>query len=155
MAARLHFGFLDTDEQIEAQTGLRISEIFQLQGEARFREYEREFVASLQDCRRTVISAGGGLITHSSNLAALQAHALVVCLWASAEAIWERVRHQAHRPLLQTQDPLATIRRLLAAREPYYRRADALIQTEHRSVKRVAAQVIHHFYQAQSPGSPS
>ena len=85
-----------------------------------------------------------------SNLASLKTHALVVCLWASPEKIWERIRGQTHRPLLNEPDPLAKIRSLLAAREPFYRRADVLINTEMRSVKEVAQQVVHQFQMAQA-----
>ena len=66
----------------------------------------------------------------------------------SPEAIWERVRHQSHRPLLQGPDPLARIRELLNAREPFYRQADVLVNTEMRSVKEVAHHVLHQFHAA-------
>ena len=74
----------------------------------------------------------------------------MVCLWASPETIWERVRGHVHRPLLNEADPLAKIRQLLAEREPYYRQADVLVNTEMRSVREVAQQVIHQFHMAQS-----
>ena len=88
--------------------------------------------------------------TDPANLASLKTHALVVCLWASPEAIWERVRGHDHRPLLNEADPLAKIRELLAAREPYYRQADVLVNTEMRSLREVAQHVIHQFHMAQS-----
>ncbi|MEY2466088.1 MAG: hypothetical protein QOD03_609, partial [Verrucomicrobiota bacterium] len=66
------------------------------------------------------------------------------------EKIWERVRNQSHRPLLKDPDPLAKIRSLLTAREPYYRQADVLVNTEMRTVKDVAQQVIHQFHLAQA-----
>jgi shikimate kinase len=73
-------------------------------------------------------------------------------LWASPEKIWERVRGQSHRPLLNDPDPLAKIRRLLEVREPYYRQADVLVNTEMRSVRDVAQQVTHHFLAARAEG---
>jgi shikimate kinase len=60
------------------------------------------------------------------------------------------VRHQTHRPLLQDGDTLASIRRLLKLREPCYRRADVLVNTEMRSVRAVAQQVIHQFQMARA-----
>jgi len=78
-----------------------------------------------------------------ANLTNLRSHALVVCLWASPEKIWERTRGQGHRPLLNEPDPLGKIRALLAAREPFYRQADVLLNTEMRSIREVAQQVIH------------
>ena len=88
------------------------------------------------------------LAAQPDNLASLKEHSLVVCLWASPDVIWERVRHQTHRPLLNDPDPLGQIRALLAAREPFYRQADVLVNTEMRSVKEVAHHVLHHFHAA-------
>jgi shikimate kinase len=145
VAAQLHFRFVDTDELIEAQAGKTISAIFAEDGEQRFREYERAVVEELKNYHRTVIATGGGLVTHGDNLNSLKTHALVICLWASPETIWERVRHQSHRPLLQTPDPQATIRQMLAEREPFYRQTDVLVNSERRSLKEVVHHVIHQF----------
>ena len=153
VAAQIHFRFADTDELIEARTGKSISGIFAEGGESQFREYERAVVEDLTGFYRTVIATGGGLVTQEENLNSLKTHALVVCLWASPETIWARVRHQMHRPLLQTPDPPARIRQLLAEREPFYRRADVLVNTEMRSVKDVVHHVIHQFRLAR--GHPS
>src|SRR2546425_418371 len=84
---------------------------------------------------RFVIASGGGLGANPEHLISLKQHALVVCLWASTDVIWERVRSQSHRPLLQGGDPMEKIRELLAAREPFYRQADVLIGTGMRSIK--------------------
>ena len=130
VAAQLHFRFADTDELIEARAGKTISAIFAEEGEAQFREYERAVVEELKNFHRAVIATGGGLVTRDESLASLKTHALVVCLWASPETIWERINHQSHRPLLQTPDPLAKIRQLLSEREPSYRKADVLVSTE-------------------------
>src|SRR5439155_9744889 len=138
----LHFTFLDTDDVIEARAGCSIREIFDQHGEATFREWERRIVQELTRRNRTVIATGGGLPANEANLASLKSHALVICLWASADKIWERVHGQTHRPMLNEADPKAKIRELLALREPYYRRADVLVNTELRSVREVAQQVI-------------
>lgn len=144
-ATQLHFTFLDTDHVIEARAGKTISEIFAEQGEPAFRELERKIVGELVTRKKTVISTGGGLPTNPENLASLKTHSLVVCLWASPEKIWERVRNQTHRPLLSEADPLAKIRKLLDERAPHYRQADVLLNTEMRSLKDVAQQVVHQF----------
>jgi len=150
VADTLHFTFLDTDDVIEARARKPITEIFAQQGEPAFRQLESGLVAELTRRNRTVISTGGGLPINPANLVSLKTHALVVCLWASPEKIFERVGHQFHRPLLNTPDPLGKIRSLLAVREPFYRQADVLVNTEMRSVKDVAQQVIHQFRLAQS-----
>ena len=85
-----------------------------------------------------------------ANLASLKTHALVVCLWASPEKIWEYVRGQSHRPLLNDPDPQKKIKELLAVREPFYRQADVLLSTELRCVRELAQQAIHQFRMARS-----
>src|SRR5262245_34753784 len=102
LADHLRFGFVDTDELIECRAGQTISEIFKQHGEPVFRDLESKVVTELSSQQRLVISTGGGLAANPENLASLKTHALVVCLWASPDTIWERVRLQSHRPLLQT-----------------------------------------------------
>lgn len=145
VADQLHFTFLDTDDVLVSRAGKSIAEIFAQEGEAAFREKECALVQELVPRTRTVISTGGGLPVHPANLASLKTHALVMCLWASPEKIWERVRGQNHRPLLNDPDALTKLRALLAAREPFYRQADVLVNTEMRSLREVALQVIHQF----------
>jgi shikimate kinase len=130
VAEYLRFDFLDTDELIQVRTGRSIPDIFAVNGETSFRALERDIVGELAGRTNTVISTGGGLPADPANLAALKAHALVVCLWASPEKIWERVRNQSHRPLLHDPNPQAKIRDLLERRAPFYRDADVLINTD-------------------------
>ena len=146
----LHFTFLDTDHVIEARAGKAVSDIFAQDGEPAFRQWEQKIVEELTHRKKTVIATGGGLPANPENLTSLKTHALVVCLWASPETIWERVRAHDHRPLLNEADPLARIRELLATREPSYRQADVLVNTEMRSLREVAQHVIHQFHMAQS-----
>ena len=153
VAAQLRFDFVDTDHMIESRTGKRITDIFAQSGEAGFREIERQVVLDLHKVRRTVIATGGGLGANPEHVAALKEHALVVCLWASADVIWQRVHTQSHRPLLHGADPMEKIRELLAAREPVYRQADVLIGTGMRSIKEVAFQVRYQFISARAKRS--
>ena len=152
LAATMHFSFLDTDHAIETRAGKTITEIFAQDGEPAFRQWERTVVQELAERKKTIISTGGGLAANEANLASLKTHALVVCLWSAPEKIWERIRHQTHRPLLQCADPLEKIRTLLAARAPFYRQADVLVNTDLRSVREVVQQVIHQFQLAQGGG---
>ena len=149
VAHLLRFVYLDTDQVIEARAGKTVARIFEEEGEPAFRAFERRVVQELTQRHNTVIGTGGGLPIQEGNLASLKNHALVVCLWASPETIYERVRGHEHRPLLNGPDPLAKIRELLAIREPYYRQADVLVNTELRNVREVAVQVVHQFHLAQ------
>ena len=150
VSEQLHFHYLDTDEMIQSATGKTIAEIFSANGEPAFRALEEKTVQELAAKTRTVISAGGGLPVNPENLASLKTHALVVCLWASPAKIWERVKNQTHRPLLHDADPQKKIRELLTVRAPFYKQADILLNTESRSLREVAQQVIHQF-RLQSP----
>jgi len=154
VAEAIHYTFLDTDHVIEGRAHKTIAEIFEQDGEPAFRRWERLIVGELARRTKTVIATGGGLPVDETNLADLKTHALVVCLWASPEAIWERVRQHAHRPLLNQGEPLEKIRELLAVRAPSYRKADVLVSTEQRSAREVASQVIHQFHIARA-GPPA
>ena len=145
VAEQLRYDYLDTDELIQTNTGRSITDIFTKDGEPAFRALEQKVVGELASRKNTIISTGGGLPVDPQNLASLKTHALVVCLWSSPGKIWERVRHQGHRPLLHDENPQAKIRELLAEREPFYKQADVLLNTELRSVREVAQQVIHQF----------
>jgi shikimate kinase len=145
VADQLHFEYLDTDELIQTSTGRSITDIFTKDGEPAFRALEQKAVEELASLKKTVIATGGGLPVNPKNLASLKTHALVVSLWSSPEKIWERVRHQSHRPLLHDENPQEKIRELLAARAPFYKQADVLLNTDLRSVREVAQQVVHQF----------
>jgi shikimate kinase len=151
LASMLHLRFVDTDALIEQRAGKRITDIFAADGEARFREIESEIVRELEVTRGCVISTGGGVVMNPANMESLKKHALVVCLWASPEAILLRVGHQTHRPLLQGADRLDKIKALLAKREPFYRQADVLLNCEQRSPREVAQHVAHQFRLEQPP----
>jgi shikimate kinase len=148
VASQLGFEFLDTDTLVESRAGKSITEIFRLDGEASFRALEGEVVAELANRRQVVIATGGGLGADPSHVAQLKTHALVICLWASPEIIFNRVCHQSHRPLLQGPDPRGKIKALLAERGSAYKQADVLLDSGLRTLREVAQQIIHQYHQA-------
>lgn len=151
VAAKLRFQFMDTDAMIESRVGKPIPRIFAEDGEAAFRRYERELVQELASVSDTVIATGGGMGANPELLTSLKTHALTVYLWAPPEVIWQRVRHQQHRPLLQCPDPQGRIRELLSVREPVYKQADVLVSTIYRSPAEVAAHVVQEYLAAIAP----
>ena len=155
IADTLHYTFLDTDDVIIARAGASIEDIFKHQGEAAFRQLEGRLVEELTRRDRTIISTGGGLPANENNITSLKTHSLVICLWASPEKILLRVRSQSHRPLLKDADPLTRIRQLLGEREKFYRQADVLVNTEFRSLREVAQQVMNQFRIAQRGPEPA
>lgn len=152
LANMLNLRLIDTDALIEERAGRKIADIFATDGEARFRALESEAVRELEGERGCVISTGGGLVIKPENMESLKRHSLVVCLWASPEAILARVAHQTHRPLLRDGDPLVKIQTLLKEREPFYRQADVLLNCERRSPREVAQHVAHQFKLARDGG---
>lgn len=132
VARMLSRPFQDTDALVAARVGMPIPQIFAREGEAGFRRHEAAVVAQAAALTGRVLATGGGVLSEPENVRALRANGVLVALLARPEVILERVggaRAGARRPLLDVPDPLARIRELLAAREPFYRLADLRLDT--------------------------
>lgn len=145
VAQRLHYQFIDTDHLIETRLGMKIPQIFEKYGEAFFRNIEAEVVKELSVIRRAVIATGGGMGANPHHLASLKQHSLVICLWATPEVLYERLKKSSDRPLLYVSNPKARIEELLKDRMPVYRQADVIMNTGLRSIEELVRQVIHHY----------
>ena len=141
-AKKLDLKYVDTDEEIEKQAGITVSEIFSNFGEPYFRDLETKTIKEISKGGGQVISCGGGAVLRDENIKNLKVGSIVVCLSASPEAIFERIKHETHRPLLQVPDPKKRIRELLAERAPHYAKADETIDTTNLTVELVAAKII-------------
>ena len=119
LSRRLQLTFIDTDRVIERVSCMRISEIFELYGEAVFRDYETEIVRRCTRLDDVVISTGGGTVVRAENRALLRERGPVVVLQASAETVYKRTRRH-RRPMLEVGDPEQRIRDLMEQRTPYY-----------------------------------
>jgi shikimate kinase len=142
VAQRLGFASLDSDHEIERQRGRTISELFATEGEAAFRQLEREFIERGHPAERAVIACGGGLVIQPGMLERLREKGVVICLHASLETILARAARQNNRPLLQVDDPAERVRVLFAERDPIYRRTGTLVLTDGRSLREVVAHVL-------------
>ncbi|MBT5925774.1 MAG: shikimate kinase [Verrucomicrobia bacterium] len=149
LADFLHFQFMDTDEIIESRQKKAITDIFATQGESFFRALEKDLVLEMQGWESSVISTGGGLLAFGDNMQQLKKKAFVVCLWAAPETIYNRIKRQSNRPLLQTDDPLETIRSMLEKRKAAYRMADLMINTDTRPMRHISQIIVRQFRQAQ------
>ena len=127
LAQALGLGFVDSDDEIEKAANLTIPEIFERHGEAHFREGERKVIARLMAEGSRVIALGGGAFENPATRRKVAGAGLSIWLRADFETLMARVRRKSHRPLLQTSDPEATMRRLLSAREPNYAQADIVV----------------------------
>lgn len=133
LAELMDFTFVDTDEMIERQQGRTISEIFGTDGEQMFRTMETTLLEQMLEGKngRLVISTGGGMPLREENRALLSKLGTVVYLKAEPKTIYDRVKGDANRPLLQCADPFAKIQEMLAARQPVYEAAaDSIMQAD-------------------------
>ena len=144
-AARLlRLQFIDSDAEIERRTGVDITYIFEREGEAGFRQRERDIIDELSRRQRAVLSTGGGAVLAEANRQALHERGFVVYLHTSVDEQAERTAHTQHRPLLATAaDPRSRLAELMAIREPLYRGvAHAVVNTDRRKVQAVAEEVV-------------
>lgn len=141
LARDLGFTFVDSDELIEAAQKITITEIFSTFGEPYFRDVETRILRDVLAGDRQVISTGGGAVIREENRRLFKERGITICLTATPEVVFERIRHETHRPLLQVPDPLEKVRGLLAAREPFYRQADLVIDTSAMPVERVISEI--------------
>jgi shikimate kinase/3-dehydroquinate synthase len=149
VARGLNWDFIDTDDEIVEQTGKPIADIFHQDGEARFRELERESIRKACQQRQTVIAIGGGAIVDPQNYELLAKTGLIVCLEAKPETIYERLFREAAyssetevRPLLANDNPLERIRQFKASRQPYYANVDWTVHTDDLNISQVTEEVI-------------
>jgi shikimate kinase len=138
LARELGLGFHDSDDVIEARTGVDIPFIFEKEGEAGFREREAAIISELVEMPDMVLATGGGAVQDPESRRLLQAHGTVVYLYTSVPEQLRRTRKSRNRPLLNAGDPGEVLERLMATRDPQYREiADITIETDGRQVAAV------------------
>ena len=142
LAKRLNRPVVDVDLYIEANERKKISEIFEKEGEARFRALEKEAIRQICQRQGIVITTGGGAVLDSENLETLKKSGWVINLSATPETIFKRVRDSSRRPLLDGKDKLKEIERLLAIRKPFYDKADFQFGSDGRSSSQVAGLIL-------------
>jgi shikimate kinase len=120
LARRLNKEFVDSDHVIEERTGVRIPVIFEIEGEAGFRQRESQIIDELTGRQGIVLATGGGAILAQHNRDLLRSRGTVVYLRASVKDLLHRTRHDKNRPLLQTADPRARLTELFQLRDPLY-----------------------------------
>ncbi|HEY3809363.1 MAG TPA: shikimate kinase AroK [Steroidobacteraceae bacterium] len=148
LARQLDYPFLDSDHEIEQRTGADISLIFEREGEAGFRQRERDVIADLTTRQHVVLATGGGAVLDAATRAELKARGWVVYLETSVAQQVERAGRSRHRPLLQGTDPSMRLDELLRAREPLYREtADLIVSTDQRRVPTVGDFIVQRYHE--------
>ncbi|MGO4736441.1 shikimate kinase [Bosea sp. 2KB_26] len=128
LATRLGLPFVDADVEIETAAGMTIPEIFAQRGETEFRDGERRVISRVLATRAPlVLATGGGAFMNAETRERIIELGISIWLKADADVLMRRVRKRSNRPLLQTADPEATMRRMLAEREPVYALADVTV----------------------------
>jgi shikimate kinase len=129
LAERLELPFVDADLEIERAAGKTIPEIFADHGEAYFRDGERRVISRLIDHGPQVLATGGGAFMNADTRTDIGAKGISVWLKADFDVLMRRIRRRHDRPLLKTEDPGATLRRLMEQRYPVYELADITVQS--------------------------
>jgi shikimate kinase len=142
LARALGKRFIDADTEIEAQMGVPVATIFEVEGEDSFRAREELLLKELCTASDIVLATGGGAVLREPNRKALRENGLVLYLHASVPVLWERTKCSRHRPLLRTGDPLKTLEQLYRVRDPIYREtAHRVVDADHARVSRLVAVV--------------
>ncbi len=142
IAARLGRQFIDSDEEIELAAQMSIPEIFAQRGEAEFRAGEMRVIARLLKEKDIVLATGGGAFVNAETRSLVKADAVSVWLKADADVLFERVSRRSNRPLLKTENPRATLEKLIAERYPIYAEADVTVMSRDVPQEAVAGDVI-------------
>lgn len=143
LARLLRLTFYDSDVEIERRTGVDIPYIFEKEGEAGFRERERDAIQALTELDNVVIATGGGAVLLEENRARLSQRGKVVYLKTGIAQQLERTRHGRQRPLLYTDDPETRLRELMSRRAPLYESIAAVtVETDGRHVRAVADEIL-------------
>jgi shikimate kinase len=143
LARDLGMEFRDSDEEIEARTGVDISYIFEKEGEAGFRKREIAIIEELTGLQGIVLATGGGAAQDPTSRKRLAAHGTVVYLYTSVAEQERRTHKSRDRPLLNKGDPREVLERLMEIRDPQYKEiADLTVDTDGRHVHAVTRELM-------------
>ena len=129
LALRLGVPFVDADTEIEKAAQMNIPDIFATRGEAEFRAGEARVIHRLLEGGAQVLATGGGAFMNADTRTDIGAKGISVWLKAEFDVLMRRIRRRHDRPLLKTEDPGATLRRLMEQRDPVYGLADITVQS--------------------------
>jgi shikimate kinase len=129
LGLRLGIPFVDADVEIEKAAGMNIPDIFAIHGEPDFRAGEARVIARLLESPPQVLATGGGAFMNADTRALIAEKGISLWLKADFDVLMRRIRRRHDRPLLKTDDPGATLKRLMEERYPVYALADLTFQS--------------------------
>lgn len=129
LATRLGLPFVDADSEIENAHRMTIPEIFDTYGEPYFRAGEVRVIARLLDGGPQVLATGGGAVMNADTRAAIREKGISFWLKADFDLLVRRIKRRTDRPMLRTADPEATLKELMALRDPFYAQADVTVHS--------------------------
>ena len=143
LSYRLRKPFLDTDKQIEQKQKCTISEIFERYGEETFRDMETDYLKLLlEEKSEYVIAVGGGLPLREENRRLLKQLGICIYLRATPDTIYDRLKNDTSRPLLQKEDPYAVICQMLEERSGIYEScADEILTVDHKKIEEITKEL--------------
>jgi Shikimate kinase len=127
LAEELFLEYVEVDKLISDRENKMITQIFKEQGETYFRDLETSLLEEIQQKTGQIVSCGGGAILRETNKRIMNENGIVVLLNASAETIYERVKHSKDRPLLNENMNLDYIKQLYDKRNPLYLQAAQIV----------------------------
>ena len=142
LAQRLNLPFVDADSEIERAAGMSIPDIFAKHGEPYFRAGEARVIARLLEGGPQVMATGGGAFMHPQSREVIRAKGISVWLKADFDVLMKRIKRRNDRPLLKTDDPGETLRRLMDERDPVYAEADVTIHSRDVPHDMIIAEII-------------
>ena len=148
LARELKMEFVDSDQEIEDRSGVTISWIFDVEGEAGFRRREKKILEELTSRKGIVLATGGGAVLAPENRKYLHSRGTVVYLMATIGQQVERTKHDSRRPLIQNvTDIRGKLKELMEIRDPLYREiADYVVMTNRRSPKSVSSEIVKQLF---------
>ena len=141
-AKKLGLNYTDSDQKIVSDAGISISEIFELAGEAKFRELEFQAIRQLILSKPQIIATGGGAFCFPQTANLLLTETLVVWLKAPPETLLARIGNTKSRPLLNNDNPLATLAKLNKERARHYQKAQIEINTDGLSTRKAMMELL-------------
>lgn len=144
IAKKLGRRFIDSDRLIERRGGKTIPEIFEKEGEAAFRSYEKEVIKKISQYVGIVIATGGGAIKDPENFKNLKGCGWIIALYASPDVLYKRIEGKRARPLIANEeDPVKALEEIFNQRKNMYAQADFQVDTENKEINDIADEIIN------------